>query len=148
MTPADAEAVRRLLGREPMVDAEVAWRCPLGGPAVLACASTDRRGRPFPTRNWLACRELGAAVSRLESEGGIRELEDDPGMQAALVLAHRRHARLHAGHRVAGAGGAARVKCLHAQLAFSLGEGGGPIADRILERTRPRRPATCCAEPS
>ena len=106
----------------------------------------DRRGRPFPTRNWLACRHLATAVSRLESEGGVGVLESDPGMAEALAEAQRRHADAHAGHHVTGSADPARVKCLHAHLAFALAEGGSPVGDWIRARIDDDWPERCCLE--
>ena len=48
--------------------------------------------------------------------------------------------------RVAGAGDPDHVKCLHAQLAFALSEGGNPVGDWIMERSDASWPAACCAE--
>lgn len=106
----------------------------------------DAAGRPFPTRHWLVCRRLSEAVSRLEAAGGVRALEADEAMAEHLADAHRRHAALHGGHRVAGAGDPAHVKCLHAHLAFSLACGGGPVADWIAARTDLGWPERCCVE--
>jgi hypothetical protein len=142
----DAEAVRALLGRESLTDHRVAVRCPHGRPAVLENLPRDRRGRPFPTRNWLACRALASSVSRLEAAGGVRMLEDDPAMAEPLARAQRRHAELHDGHLTAGSSDPARVKCLHAHLAFALAEGGGPVAEWILERSGAAWPDVCCVE--
>lgn len=142
----DRRDVAALIGREPFTDFHVALRCPHGGPAVVRNAPLDLRGRPFPTRDWLACRSLGEAVSRLEAAGGVRMLEDDPDMREHLAAAHARHQELHAGYRVAGGGDPEHVKCLHAHLAFGLGEGGSPVADWILERAGAGWPAVCCLE--
>ncbi len=107
----------------------------------------DLEGRPFPTRHWLACRALAVAVSRLEATGGVRALEDDEGMTPHVTAAHAAHARLHAGHRVGGVGDARRVKCLHAQLAFALAQGGNPVGDWIIERGAVAYPTgRCCAD--
>ncbi len=142
----DRRDVAALLGREPFTDYEVAVRCPFGRPAVVRNAPVDLRGRPFPTRDWLVCRALVDAVSRLEAAGGVRMLEADESMREHVQAAHERHRRLHAGHRVAGCGDPAYVKCLHAQLAFALDEGGGPVADWIIERAGFRWPERCCLE--
>ena len=143
---ADAEAVRRLIGRDPHAEFRVSVRCPFGAPAVIENDPRDARGYPFPTRQWLTCRALATAVSRFEAEGGVRMLEDDASMHHALAGAHSRHAALHDGHRVAGAGDPDHVKCLHAQLAFALSEGGNPVGDWIMERSDASWPAACCAE--
>jgi hypothetical protein len=113
---------------------------------VIENAPRDGSGHPFPTRHWLVCRRLVEAVSRLEAAGGVRALEADPDMAAPLAEAHRRHAALQEGHRVAGAGDPAHVKCLHAHLAFALAQGGSPVADWIAARTDLAWPARCCAE--
>jgi uncharacterized protein len=142
----DRRAVAALLGREPFTDFQVVVRCPHGGPAVVRNAPRDLRGRPFPTRDWLVCRALVEAVSRLEAAGGVRMLERDEEMRPHVAAAHRRHQSLHEGHRVAGAGGPGRVKCLHAHLAFGMAEGGSPVADWILERSGAAWPERCCLE--
>jgi hypothetical protein len=142
----DREAVAALLGREPFTRFRVVVRCPHGAPAVVENEPVDLRGRPFPTRHWLTCRALAEAVSRLEAAGGVRRLEDDEAMRPHLSEAHRRHAELHAGHLVAGSGDPARVKCLHAHLAFGMAQGGSPVADWIAERAGTRWPERCCLE--
>jgi hypothetical protein len=143
---ADADAVRRLIGRDAHAGFRVSVRCPFGAPAVIENDPRDARGYPFPTRQWLTCRALATAVSRFEADGGVRMLEDDASMRDAVTGAHARHAALHDGHRVAGAGDPDHVKCLHAQLAFALSEGGNPVGDWIMERSGAAWPASCCAE--
>ncbi len=142
----DRAAVAALLGREPFTDFRIAVRCPHGGPAVVRNTPVDLRGRPFPTRDWLACRALSEAVSRLEAEGGVRELEADEEMAPQVDAANARHQELHGGYRVAGGGDPRHVKCLHAHLAFGLGEGGSPVADWILQRSGARWPDRCCVD--
>jgi hypothetical protein len=121
-------------------------RCPFGGPAVLENDPVDLEGRPFPTRFWLACRALGAAVSRLEATGGVRALESDEEMVDVIVAAHVEHRRMHAGYRIGGVGDDRRVKCLHAQLAFSMAVGGNRIGEWIAARSDLRWPASCCVD--
>lgn len=142
----DFDDVVALIGREPFTGFEVAVRCPFGRPAVVRNAPRDRRGRPFPTRDWLVCRALVEAVSRLEAAGGVRMLETDEAMREHVLAAHQRHRALHEGHRVAGCGDPAHVKCLHAQLAFAMDEGGGPVGDWILERAGAGWPERCCLD--
>lgn len=147
-TSSDRALVRERLGREPFTDYVVSVRCRHGRPAVLRNAPLDLRGRPFPTREWLLDPALDEAVSRLEAAGGVRMLEDDAAMRAPLAEAHRRHAALHAGHRVSGSGDPRYVKCLHAHLAFALAEGGSPVGDWILRRAGIRWPDDCCTGPA
>jgi uncharacterized protein len=143
---ADAQAVRALIGREPLAGFAVAVRCPHGAPAVVTNSPLDSEGRPFPTRDWLCCRALAEAVSRLEAAGGVRELEGDASMAPALADAHAEHRRLHAGHNVGGVRDPSRVKCLHAHLAFALARGGSPVGDWITARAGAAWPGRCCLE--
>ncbi len=111
---------------------------------MLENEPVDLNGRPFPTRYWLSCRALSVAVSRGESVGGVRILEDEACMRTALKGAHLRHQKIHAGYRVGGGGDPNRVKCLHAHLAFGLAEGGSPVSRWISERFDAVWPETCC----
>ena len=143
-TSSDRALVAALLGREPFTDYSISVRCPHGRPVVLRNAPRDLRGRPFPTREWLLDPGLDDAVSRLEAAGGVKLLEDDAAMADHLAEAHRRHAALHDGYRVAGSGDPRHVKCLHAHLAFALAEGGSPVGDWIMRRAGIRWPDGCC----
>ena len=140
----DAARVTALIGRPPLAGFSVAVRCPFGAPAVITNAPVDERGDPFPTRNWLCCRALVDAVSRLEAAGGVRELEGDEAMGDALSDAQARHRRLHVARNVGGVADPARVKCLHAHLAFALAEGGSPVSDWIWGRAGIAWPGRCC----
>lgn len=142
-SPADVAAVTALLGRAPRTRWTVAARCPHGTPAVIRNAPEDLDGRPFPTRYWLVCRHLSAAVARLEAAGGVKEIETDPAGAEALAGAHARHREL-TGRGVAGTTDPGHAKCLHAHLAFAIAEGGGPVADWIAARADLRPPASCC----
>lgn len=145
----DLEQVARLLGRPPAGDLYVVLRSPDGAPSVIENAPFLRDGTPMPTRYWLVDPELRAAVSALESAGGVRDAEAavDP---EALVRAHARYAAARdasipadlAGPRPSGGVGGTRtgVKCLHAHLAWWLVGGddpvGGWVAGRIGLTTR------------
>lgn len=139
----DVEAVTELLGRAPRTRWTVAARCPHGTPSVIENAPEDLDGRPFPTRYWLVCRHLSAAVARLEAAGGGKEMEGDPAGAAALAGAHARHRAL-TGRGVAGTADPGHAKCLHAHLAFAIAEGGGPVAEWIAARADLSVPAVCC----
>jgi hypothetical protein len=139
----DEEAVRALLGRESTTKHQIALRCPGGGPAVLQNQARDSAGHPFPTRYWLACRSLSRAVARLEADGGVRELEQRADLADALSASQRRHAELHDGHFITGSSDPARVKCLHAHLAFGLVQ-GGEVGEWIWRRSGVEWPRRCC----
>jgi len=141
--PAEVEAVARLLGRSPAGAFRVVVRRRDGSPVVIENAPFLDDGRPMPTRYWLVDPALKDAVSRLESEGGVRraEAEVDPG---ELAAAHARYgagrdALVPAGRRgplpSGGVGGTRRgVKCLHAHLAYLLAGGDDPVGRWVAER--------------
>jgi hypothetical protein len=146
--PADVVALTELLGRVPEADFEVVERAPDGVPMVIRNAPLLRDGTPMPTRYWLVDPELCRAVSRLESDGGVRAAERavDPGELAAVhaQYAAERDAAVPSGYAEprprGGVGGTARgVKCLHAHLAHHLAGGDDPVgrwvAARLNEQT-------------
>jgi len=119
----------------------VVARCPFGFPAAVETLPYDAGGRPFPTLYYLTCPTLVAAVSRLESDGGVRawsaRLAADPplarAVAAAATAARRRRRELvrrydlkmvDAGASlttgVGGVGDVRAVKCLHAHVAHAL----------------------------
>jgi uncharacterized protein len=161
----DRAVVARQLGRPPRAFRRVAVRCPFGRPAVTEQDPYDASGEPFPTTYYLTCRHLVAAVSRLEAERGVERWSDavtaDPELAASLEDATReqREVRwaLAAGRTgrdggaslrlgIAGASSPARLKCLHAHVAFALARPGYLLGERILaEVEAPWPAAVCCA---
>ena len=76
VTDADREAFTQQLGRPPRGVLAVAYRCGHDVPAVVLTAPRLEDGTPFPTMYYLCCRELNAAVSRMESAGLMREMTE------------------------------------------------------------------------
>ncbi len=126
-TSRDHAAVARQLGREPR-PFRVAARCPFGLPSVIE----NERTREMPTSFWLTCPSLVAAISRVESTGGVREAKESVG-EKAVEDTHAEH-RSHYGSRVAGVREEAvgSVKCLHAFTALHL---AGAIPNSVAEWT-------------
>jgi exopolyphosphatase/guanosine-5'-triphosphate,3'-diphosphate pyrophosphatase len=132
------------LGREPVIPFDVVARCGPGHPLVIRNRPLDPDGHPFPTLYWLTCPDAVRAVSRLESDGWIKRLEDevevDPELRTRLRRAHEEYARergrLHPGAEAfGGVGGAARgVKCLHAHYAHTVAGGSDPIGNWVARR--------------
>ena len=136
----DYEAVARQLGRRPR-PFRVAARCPFGLPSVIE----NERTREMPTSFWITCPSLVAAISRVESTGGVREAREAVG---ALVVEeiHNKH-RSRYGTRVAGVRDAARgsVKCLHAFTALHIsGAIPNPVAEWTFRRLEHPYPEGCC----
>jgi exopolyphosphatase/guanosine-5'-triphosphate,3'-diphosphate pyrophosphatase len=142
----ELDAVREQLGREPTVPFSIVARCGPGHPLVIRDRPLDAEGRPFPTTYWLTCPTAVAAVARLESEGWISRLSEDPGIAEGVADAHRAYARergdLHAGAEGWGGVGGARagIKCLHAHYAYHLAGGDDPAGRWTAERIEPVHP--------
>ena len=51
-------------------------RCRHGGIQVLVCRPFSVKLRPFPTTFWLTCPYLVKRAGMIESQGGVRELEE------------------------------------------------------------------------
>ncbi|MGH3148898.1 MAG: DUF501 domain-containing protein [Rubrobacter sp.] len=137
---ADRAVVASQLGREPRPFC-VAARCPFGLPSVIE----NERTREMPTRFWATCPSLVAAISRVESTGGVREAREAVG-EAAIEETHIEH-RARYGTRVAGVREEAfgSVKCLHAFTALHLAGGiPNPVAEWTLGRLREPYPADAC----
>lgn len=150
--PVDSR-VTGLLGRPPSVGYQVVLADADGSPVVIRNEPLTHDGRPMPTRFWLVGAAQRAAVSRIESDGGVRraESEVDP---LELEDAHRRYAAerdaaLPPGWRgprpSGGVGGTRRgVKCLHAHYAWFLTGGDDPVgrwvADHLAGRGEQDRP--------
>jgi exopolyphosphatase / guanosine-5'-triphosphate,3'-diphosphate pyrophosphatase len=149
----DVAAVREQLGREPTTRFAVVARCTGGHPLVIRNDPLDANGEPFPTLFWLTCPEAVRAVSRVESQGYISQLnervQDDESFDARLESAHRAYARERAslgavsGADEAGGGvGGTRtgVKCLHAHYAYHLAGGADPVGEIVARRIEPVHP--------
>jgi uncharacterized protein len=114
-----------------------------GTPAVIANEPFLGDGTPMPTRYWLVDQMLREAVSRLESEGGVKQAEAEVDA-AALRASHARYAAerdalipaTHQGPRPTGGVGGTRqgVKCLHAHLAWWLVDGDDPVGAWVAAR--------------
>ncbi len=139
----DLQAVREQLGRAPTTPFSVVARCPGGHPLVIRNRPVDAEGAPFPTTYWLTCPDAVKAVSRLESDGWIARLNDDPGIAAGVDASHRAYAdergsMLEGAGSWGGVGGArAGVKCLHAHYAYHLAGGDDAVGRWTAERVEP-----------
>ena len=144
--PDDADAVRRLLGREPLAPFDVVVRRPDGTPVVIRNAPLLPDGRPMPTRYWLVDPDLNREIGRLESAGGVdeaeRDVDDDELAATHARYAAERDAALPAGHagpRPSGGVGGTRtgVKCLHTHYAHHLATGDDPVGRWVADRLPP-----------
>lgn len=144
LDPADRTAVARQLGRTPRGARHVAHRCSCGLPDVVETSPRLSDGEPFPTLYYLTCPRARSMVSRLESNGLMREqndrLQHDEELAARYRAAHHDYiSRRDAIERLpmaASAGGMPyRVKCLHALVAHELAVPGiNPFGAQALEQ--------------
>jgi exopolyphosphatase/guanosine-5'-triphosphate,3'-diphosphate pyrophosphatase len=146
----DLAQVAEQLGREPLTLFAVVARCGSGHPLVIRNHPVDREGHPFPTLYWLTCPQAVRAVSRLESEGWIKRLDEqserDLELGEALEAAHRAYANergrwVQGAERWGGVGGSrSGVKCLHAHYAHHLAGGPDPVGEWVREHVEPMHP--------
>lgn len=143
--PRDLAAVSAQLGREPRGVVSVAHRCPCGRPDVVRTTPRLPDGTPFPTTYYATCPRLTGAISTLETQGVMREMQEQLHTDPVLAHGYRRAHEAYLADRaelgevaeIAGisAGGMPdRVKCLHVLIAHSLGvgEGTNPLGDIAL----------------
>lgn len=151
-TEQDIAEVSKQLGRPARDIVAIAARCVCGNPLVVQTKPRLGDGTPFPTLYYLTHPAATAAVSTLEANGMMVELQErlstDPEFGAAYQKAHQAYladrdeltARLGLGSvpEIAGisAGGMPeRVKCLHALVGHALAAGPGVnlVGDLALE---------------
>jgi len=143
----DVQILTEQLGRAPRGVVEIAARCACGNPTVVRTAPRLEDGTPFPTMYYLTHPGAVYAASTLESQGVMREMNDqlaaDDDLAAAYARAHEQYltrraelGRVPEIEHVSAGGMPERVKCLHALMAHSLAEGPGvnPIGDAALAR--------------
>ncbi|OUE28265.1 DUF501 domain-containing protein [Clavibacter michiganensis] len=156
----DVRVVSAQLGRPARDVVGIAARCVCGNPTVVSTAPRLADGTPFPTLYYLCHPAATAAISHLEAEHVMAELQDDLAEDEALRDAY---AAAHASYLadresilvvpelegVSAGGMPVRVKCLHALAGHALAAGPGvnPIGDIALARAS-WSPDVCeCADP-
>jgi len=159
VSDADLAVLQEQLGRPPRGVVGIAARCVCGNPTVVATSPRLPDGTPFPTFYYLTHPAATAAMSGLEADHVMRELQDelaDEEVAAAYRRAHEAYLRDRAGFgevdEIAGisAGGMpTRVKCLHALAGHALAAGPGvnPIGDRALAMSSWSPERCVCAHP-
>jgi uncharacterized protein len=144
-TDADLAAVSAQLGRPVRGVAAVAHRCSCGQPDVLTTHPRLPDGTPFPTVYYLTCPRATGAVSTLEAQQVMKDMESrlaaDPALRAAYEQAHEAYLQdremlehVPEIEGVSAGGMPRRVKCLHVLVAHSLAAGPGvnPLGDEAL----------------
>ncbi len=139
----DRDEVIRLIGRVPQGEFRVIVRSSTGEPVVLLNAPLLDDGTPMPTLYWLVGASEVYAVSQLEADGGVNDVEQLLGLDAIADIhndyASRRDAYIpasHTGHRPTGGVGGTRtgVKCLHAHFANWLAGNNDAIGQWVADQ--------------
>lgn len=152
--------LREQLGRPARGVVGIAARCVCGNPTVVATAPRLPDGEPFPTFYYLTHPAATAAMSGLEAEQVMRDLNDQLAADAELAAAYERAHEAYLRDRssfgdvseiegISAGGMPSRVKCLHALAAHSLAAGPGvnPIGDIALARSTWSPERCVCAHP-
>jgi hypothetical protein len=147
----DRAVVEIQIGRPPRSIVTVGVRCHLGLPIVIDVPPILDDGTPFPTTHWLTCPLAMVRVSRLESDGGVRDADaliaSNPVAAEAFDDAMNRY-RLRRdsliptdwdGPLPSGgvAGSQGGVKCLHAQYADTASGSENPIGSDVASKIEP-----------
>jgi len=148
---ADRRVAAQQLGREPRGLLAVGHRCECGLPDVVVTSPKLPDGSPFPTLFYLTCPRLASAVSTLEAEGVMAEMQQrlaaDEELSRQYRGAHESYlrrreaiARVEEVEGISAGGMPDRVKCLHVLVAHALAEGPGvnPFGDEALAMIRDR----------
>nr|WP_218847345.1 DUF501 domain-containing protein [Psychromicrobium silvestre] len=151
------------LGRPVRDVVSIPARCVCGNPLVAATAPRLSNGIPFPTTFYLTHPVVTAAVSRLEADGVMNQMNSKLESDVELAAAHRRAheaylcARAEIGQLagtgpvpeidgISAGGMPQRVKCLHVLVGHALAAGPGVnrLGDETLELIRPWWTAEKC----
>ncbi len=162
----DREVVALQLGRSPRAFRRVAVRCAWGRPAVTEQDPYDDEGNPFPTTYYLTCRQLVAAVSRLEAAGGVERwsarVAEEPVLRSSVERATVEQGEVRtalAGDRRGADSGASldsgiggsrsplQLKCLHAHVAYALARPGYALGERVIQELDDLWPGEHCCTP-
>lgn len=148
VTYQDIEVVSRQLGRPARNILAIAARCICGNPIVVQTSPRLEDGTPFPTVYYLTLPAATSAISTLEAEGLMAELQGqlqvDDELQKKYFEAHESYLKDREAlgqvseiEGISAGGMPTRVKCLHSLVAHSLAKGPGinPIGDIALAKS-------------
>lgn len=136
----DLDTLSLQLGRPVRDVVTIPARCICGNPLVAATAPRLSNGIPFPTTFYLTHPVITAAVSRLEADGLMNQMNErlveDTDLAAAQLRAHQAYlaARAEIGaaagtgpvpeiEGISAGGMPSRVKCIHVMVGHSLAAG-------------------------
>ncbi len=143
--PSDSDRldIIECLGKEPRGEYQIVVREKNNAPLVIENAPFFIDGTPMPTRYWLVNPTLVAEVSRVESVGGVKQVQDEIDHEVLVRIhdryEHQRDALIapeYDGPRPsAGVGGTRKgVKCLHAHVAHYLATGADEVGQWTMQK--------------
>tara|TARA_Y100000590_G_scaffold280624_1_gene315284 strand:+ start:254 stop:775 length:522 start_codon:yes stop_codon:yes gene_type:complete len=147
MVSKEKRIVEVQLSRSLRSNVEVVSSCHFNLPAVIKVPSNLDDGTPFPTSYWLTCPMYNKKVGSLESQGLIKELDNQLNKNEDLKKLWSDRQRSYEEERnkdkkkneeeiipTGGVGGASEsIKCLHAHLADELATSKNYIGKIVLE---------------
>lgn len=92
MTPEQLQRIEQQLGRAPRGIVEIAYQTPDGIPMVLRMHSLVD-DKPFPTLYWLCSKDLYKAISRIETCGWVKQIEQELQLDGQLNAHYRQNHR-------------------------------------------------------
>jgi len=142
-TELEVEVIADLIGKNPQGEFMISVRSKNGAPLVIENAPFFYDGTPMPTRYWLVDPELVSRISKLESVGGVKRVQDEIDLDSIQVIhdCHEKQrnqliAQNYEGPKPAGGVGGTRkgVKCLHTHVANYLATGQDEVGKWTMER--------------
>lgn len=137
----EIEYVTQLLGKAPQSEFQILVRDEDSNPLVIENAPFFYDGTPMPTRFWLLPGVTYVAVSKLESAGGIKQVQDEISLEDIQKI-HTLYeigrdsliSKEYTGPKPSGGVGGTRkgVKCLHAHVANLLATGDDIVGQWAL----------------
>lgn len=137
----EIETVTNLLHKIPQGQFQIVVRDETGQALVIENAPFFYDGTPMPTRFWLLESELFNKVSKLESAGAIKQVQEEINIEEITNI-HKRYEQArdllidpaYLGPRPSGGVGGTRkgVKCLHAHVANLLASGDDVVGEWTL----------------
>lgn len=139
----EVQTIRELIGKSPQGEFTIVVRAKNGSPVVIENSPFFYDGTPMPTRYWLVDPDLVTKISRLESHGGVKQVQDEIDFQTIQSI-HTRHENQrnlligdnYEGPKPTGGVGGTRkgVKCLHTHVANYLATGDDVVGKWALDR--------------
>lgn len=138
----EREVVGLLLGKTPQSEFQILIKAKDGVPLVIENAPFFYDGTPMPTRFWLMPGDIYTSVSKLESAGGIKKVQEEISLEEIQKI-HDKYeigrdsliSDTYEGPRPTGGVGGTRkgVKCLHAHVANLLAVGDDVVGQWALD---------------